>query len=39
MDLRIHASAEVRKGSSMTRTPDLSAFPNSEKGRGKADRE
>ena len=35
MDLRIHTSAEVRKGSSMTRTPDLSAFPIPRKGGAK----
>jgi hypothetical protein len=35
MGLRIHASAEVRKGSSMTRTPDLSAFPIPRKGGAK----
>ena len=32
MDLRIYASAEVRKGGSMSRAPDLSAFPIPRKG-------
>jgi hypothetical protein len=32
MGLRIHASAEVRKGGSMSKAPDLSAFPIPRKG-------
>ena len=32
MGLRIHASAEVRKGHSMSKAPDLSAFPIPRKG-------
>ena len=32
MDLRIYASTEIRKGGSMSKTPDLSAFPIPRKG-------
>src|SRR5450755_4269970 len=32
MDLRIYASAEIRKGGSMSKAPDLSAFPIPRKG-------
>jgi len=32
VELRIHASAEVRKGRSMSKAPDLSAFPIPRKG-------